>query len=417
MPRVDITAASPVILAGTLIDGTGAAPRRNVAVTIADGVITNLCDAEQLPRGASIIDLREYTVLPGLINMHAHTVLPGDGTPFAEWMALPDELLLLQAHANAMASLQAGVTTIRDCGGRGQLTYRLRDAIRRGIVPGPRFVLCGRALTITGGHCHYFEGEADGAEEMRHAARQLLKEGADFIKIMASGGGTVRTYAQFPSFDGEELRAAIHEAHKVGKRASCHCIATESISLALDAGTDHIEHCMFMAPDLSIVYDEAIAQRVADAGVYVTATLQTMADIPDPIQQRIDRGDASAEERDLVRRRQQTIAQQIEIIRLLHEIGVPIVAGNDAGWQVTGFDDFYQELLYLEQSGLSALEAIHAATGRAADACQLAGTIGTVAEGCVADLLAVHDDPLSDLGALKDPALVLQQGCIVIDRR
>jgi imidazolonepropionase-like amidohydrolase len=258
-----------IIRAGWLIDGTGAAPRRNVLVTIENGVITNVGPAGTLSQGI-VLDLGEYTVLPGLINMHTHIVMPGDGTPFAEWMELPDELLLLQAHRNVLTALETGVTTIRDCGGKGVLTFRLREAIRKGIVAGPRLVLSGRPLTITGGHCRYFGGEVDGPEEMRRAARQLLKEGADFIKIMASGGGTVGTYSQFPSFDVDEMRAAIHEAHKIGKRASCHCIATESISNAIDAGTDHIEHCSFMAPDTSQHYDERIAHRVADAGVYVT---------------------------------------------------------------------------------------------------------------------------------------------------
>jgi len=231
------------IRAGWLIDGSGAEPQRNVALTVEGGVITRVSTADQVPAGTDLLDLGEYTVLPGLINMHAHTILPGDGTPFAEWMELPDEFLLLQAHTNALAALHSGVTTIRDCGGKGQLMFRLRDAIRRGIVPGPRFVLCGRPLTITGGHCRYFGGEVDGPDEMRREARRLIGEGADFIKIMAAGGGTIGTYAQYPSFDLDELRAAINEAHKIGKPASCHCIATASIGLALDAGTDHIEHC------------------------------------------------------------------------------------------------------------------------------------------------------------------------------
>ncbi len=380
-----------IIRAGWLIDGTGAALRRDVLLTIENGVITNVGPAGTLPQGI-VLDLGEYTVLPGLINMHTHIVMPGDGTPFAEWMELPDELLLLQAHRNVLTALETGVTTIRDCGGKGMLTFRLREAIRKGIVAGPRLVLSGRPLTITGGHCRYFGGEVDGPEEMRRAARQLLKEGADFIKIMASGGGTVGTYSQFPSFDVEEMRAAIHEAHAIGKRASCHCIATESISNAIDAGTDHIEHCSFMAPDTSQHYDEQIAHRVADAGVYVTPTLQVMA-------------------------AGKMAAGNLVNVRHLHELGVPIVAGNDAGWARTGFGDFYRELELLAQAGMTPLEAIHAATGRAAEACQLAGVIGTVATGCAADLLAVRGDPLTDLKALAAPDVVMQAGHIVFDRR
>jgi imidazolonepropionase-like amidohydrolase len=410
-------ASTLTVLAGWMIDGAGAEPRRNVALTVEGGRIARIGNADHVPAGSSVIDLRDQTVLPGLINRHAHTTLPGDGTPFAAWMALPDELLLLQAHANALVALRSGVTTIRDCGGRGQLTFRLREAIRRGIVPGPRLVLCGRALTITGGHCHYFGGEADGADQMRAAARQVLKEGADFVKIMASGGGTVGTYSQFPAFETDELRAAIDEAHKIGKRASCHCLATESVTRALDAGTDHIEHCMFLAPDASVRYDEDIAHRVAAAGVSVTATLQVMADLPAGARDRHARGESSAEEERLIARAEETVANHLSTIRHLHEIGVPIVAGSDAGWRDTGFDDFHEELLLLERAGLSRLEAIHAATGRAARACQLESVVGALTEGRVADLLAVARDPLDDLSHLQTPSLVLQEGRVIVDRR
>jgi imidazolonepropionase-like amidohydrolase len=406
-----------VVLVGQLIDGTGAEPRRNVGLIVEDGVITRIDEVSRIPRGFPVLDLGTDTVLPGLINMHAHATLPGDGTPFGEWMELPDEILVLQAYANALVALHSGVTTIRDCGGRGQIMFRVRDAIRRGIVPGPRLILCGRALTITGGHCHYFGGEADGPDQMRRAARQLLREGADFVKIMASGGGTIGTYPQFPAFETDEMRAAIDEAHKIGKRASCHCLAIESIERALDAGTDHIEHCMFVFPDTSVRYDEVVGHRVADAGVYVTATLQVMADLPSGLLERHTRGEATAEEAGYIGEVAQTIDAHISTIGYLHEIGVPIVAGSDAGWRDTGFDDFYEELQYLARAGLSPLEAIHAATGRAAEACQLAGVIGTLAEGCVADMVAVTDDPLDDLSNLKNPVTVLQSGRIVVDRR
>ncbi len=406
-----------VMRAGWLLDGTGTEPQRDVAVTVEGGIITRVDPARETPRGATILDLGDYTVMPGLINAHTHTILPGDGTPFAEWMALPDELLLLQAHANALTALQSGVTTIRDCGGKGTLMFRLRDAIRAGIVPGPRFILSGRALTITGGHCRYFGGEADGVEGMRLAARQMLKEGADFIKIMASGGGTVGTYSQFPSYEVKEMRAAIVEAHKIGKRASCHCIATESITRALDAGTDHIEHCSFMAPDTTWQYDDGVAARVAQCGVFVTATLQVGLDSMVVMRERYAQGIATPEETRIVTLTPHRNDDSIVNIRHLHDLGVPIVAGNDAGWRYTGFGDFYKELQLLARAGMTPREAIHAATGRAATACQLDGVTGTIATGCAADLLAVHGDPTTDLGLLQDPAMVIQAGEVIVDRR
>src|SRR4051794_19529745 len=117
-----------------MIDGTGAEPQRDVVIRVVDGNIAEVAPAKSVPRDATVLDLSDYTVLPGLINAHTHTMLPGDGTPFADWMEMPDEVLLLEAHANALRSLHAGVTTIRDCGGKGVLMFRLRDAIRAGVV-------------------------------------------------------------------------------------------------------------------------------------------------------------------------------------------------------------------------------------------------------------------------------------------
>jgi imidazolonepropionase-like amidohydrolase len=323
-----------------------------------------------------------------------------------DWMVLPDELLLLQAHANALASLHAGITTLRDCGGKGQLMFRLRHAIARGIVPGPRLVLCGRPLTITGGHCHPFGGEADGVEGVRLAARELIKEGADFIKIMASGGGTPGTYPWSPAFEVEELRSAITEAQKIGKPASCHCTAKEAVVRALAAGVDHIEHCYFTGPDGNWRDDPDMAQEVAQAGVVVTATLQALEDWV--IAERERTGVAPERDRG---------ADAVAATRTLYEAGVPLVAGNDAGWRHTGFDDFSREIELLNEVGLPPLEAIHAATGRAAAACRLDGVIGTLEAGCVADIMVTAGDPLDDLTVLRHPVVVVQAGNVAIDRR
>jgi imidazolonepropionase-like amidohydrolase len=405
------------VRAGRLFDGTGSEPRQGVLISIEEGLITGVDEGPEPGRRADVLDLDDLFVLPGMVNMHAHLVLPGDGTPFAEWMELPDELLLLKAYANALVALRSGVTTIRDCGGKGRLPFRLRDAIRQGIVAGPRLVLAGRPLTITGGHCHYFGGETDGPDAMRQAARQLLAEGADFIKIMAAGGGTVGTYPQFPAYEVDELRAAIAEAHKVGKPASCHCIATESIRRALDAGTDHIEHCSFVTPQTTVHYDDEVAARLAAARPYVTATLQVIADLPEGFTERQARGEVTTAEAEQVAGAERRFATHLDTIGRLHRLGVPMVAGNDAGWRNTGFDDFYLEIVYLAQAGLSSCQALHAATGQAARACGLSGKVGTIQAGAAADLLAVAGDPLSDLNVLRDPVLVIQAGRTVVDRR
>ncbi len=405
-----------VIRAGRLIDGTGSEPREKVNVTIEYGMITRV-DEAQPPISGDVLDLSDYTLMPGLINMHTHTVLPGDGSSFEAWMENPDEILLLRAFANARTALYSGVTTIRDCGGKDNLMFRLRDAIRAGIVEGPRFVLSGYPLTITGGHCRYFGGETDGVDGMRQSAREVLKQGADFVKIMASGGGTLGTYSQFPAFEVEELRAAIDEAHKVRKPASCHTIATESIVRALDAGTDHIEHCSFMAPDTSWQFDESIARRVVEQGVYVTPTLQVSHDRLEALVSGNERGTLSPAEELAFQAAPASHANGIANIRKLHELGVKLVAGNDAGWRHTGFDDFYLELLCMAEAGMTPIEAIHAATGRAAEACRIASTVGTVELGKVADLLVIHGDPSVNLSTLSQPTMIMQSGRVILDRR
>ncbi len=401
---------------GRLIDGTGAEPRADVDVTVESGMVTRV-EASSASTNSDMLDLGNHTLLPGLINMHAHTVLPGDGSSFEAWMENPDEILLLTAFANARTALFSGVTTIRDCGGKGTLMFRLRDAIRAGIVEGPRFILSGYPLTITGGHCRYFGGETDGVDGMRRSAREVLKQGADFVKIMASGGGTVGTYSQYPSFEVQELKAAIDEAHKVRKPASCHTIATESIVRALDAGTDHIEHCSFMAPDTNWRFDESIARRVVELGVYVTPTLQVMLDRLDALEAQSDSDTLTPAEELMLAAAQISRSNNIENIRRLREMGVKLVAGNDAGWRSTGFDDFYQELEYLAEAGMTPVEAIHAATGLAAEACRIDQSVGTVETGKVADLLVIDGDPSNDLDTLRRPAMIMQSGRVILDRR
>ncbi|MGI8687916.1 MAG: amidohydrolase family protein [Thermomicrobiales bacterium] len=164
-------------------------------------------------------------------------------------------------------------------------------------------------------------------------------------------------------------------------------------------------------------YDEHIAQRVAASGVYVTGTLQVGLDSMTAMQERYAQGIATAEEVRIVTLTPNRNENSLATMRYLHDLGVPIVAGNDAGWRYTGFGDFYQELVLLARAGMTPLEAIHAATGRAAKACQLDGIVGTIAPGCAADLLVVPGDPATDLSALKVPAMVLQTGRTVVDRR
>mgnify|MGYP003693915489 CR=1 FL=1 len=183
-----------LITAARLLDGTGATPVDQAAVLIEAGRIVSLGRAADIPipAGASV-DRRDYgaaTILPGLVDAHTHLVAPGDGTLGDDVAKEDDDILLLQAAKNARTLLHSGVTTLRENGAKGRVAFSLREGIRRKLAPGPRMVICGRPITITGGHMGYFGSEADGETAVRAEVRKLLKEGADYIKIVASGGST-----------------------------------------------------------------------------------------------------------------------------------------------------------------------------------------------------------------------------------
>src|SRR3989475_13130308 len=181
-----------LITAARLLDGTGAAAVEHAALLIDGDRVADLGRASDVhvAEGASV-DRRDYaegTILPGLVDAHTHLVAPGDGTLGDDVAREEDDILLLQAAKNARTLLHSGVTTLRENGAKGQVAFSLREGIRRQLAPGPRMVICGRPIAITGGHMGYFGSEADGEAAVRAEVRKLLKEGADYIKIVASGG-------------------------------------------------------------------------------------------------------------------------------------------------------------------------------------------------------------------------------------
>jgi len=173
-------------------------------------------------------------------------MLPGDGTPLETIVRETDEVLTAIAARNAQTALRAGITTLRDCGGMRDTTLALRRTQHLGYAVVPRLHLCRCPVTITGGHCWYFGGEADGPEGMRRMVRGLVKSGVDYIKIMGSGGGTLGTISSRPSYTAEELRAAVEEAHRLGRRAGIHCTCADATRNAVAAGADQIEHAFFL---------------------------------------------------------------------------------------------------------------------------------------------------------------------------
>ena len=222
--------------------------------------------------------IKEYvfdkaTLLPGLVDSHVHLTMPGDGTSVEDAMSLPDELLTLRAAYNAKNALLLGTTTLRELGAKNSTTFRMREGLNRGLAIGPRLVLSGRPVTRTGGHCWMMGSEADGEDMIRKEVRTLVSQGADFIKIMATGGGTAGTISHKTAFTKAELASAIDEAHTHGRLTAIHCLSSQAMQDVVDSGGDMIIHGVFNTSDGQQVFDPRLADRIAKAAIPVNPTI------------------------------------------------------------------------------------------------------------------------------------------------
>jgi imidazolonepropionase-like amidohydrolase len=391
-----------VIYPEWLLDGTGTPARVGQALAFAEGRIEAVGAAEDMrvDDGDEVLRRPGETLLPGLINMHVHLSLASDNAPFVPYMeAHSDAALVLRAAHNARVSLEAGITTVRDCGARRTTVLELRDAQASGLLPAARIVSCGWPLTISGGHMRPFGGEVDGELGGRQMVRRIISAGADFIKVAGSGGGTPGSITDRPSFLPDELEEIVRTARGLGRRVTMHCTATAAIANALAARVDSIEHGYFSAPGAVLAFDEPIADGLAAAGIPITPTLQVTRDMVELL--------PAGPDREIWQRRREA---QMEMIRRLHQAGVHLLVGSDAGWRFTRFDNLWRELDELVSCGVSPLEAIYGATGAAAAAIGLADEFGTLRPGLSADLLLVSGEPARDVRRLADVRAVYCQG-------
>lgn len=401
-----------VLRASRLIDGTGAAPTDDPMLVIQDGSIEAVCCGElpaPLARGARLVELPGKTILPGLIDAHIHLTFegaePAGGCPA---VGEDDCYLALRALNRAQALLRCGITTARDCGDRRGISFAVRRAIAEGLAAGPRLVCCGPAITTTGGHFWPCGVEADTADDLRRAVRAAVKQGADAIKVIATGGpATPRSNSRRAQFSAAELRAVVAEAHRLGRRVAAHCLGTEGIAAAVEAGVDTIEHCAWLGAEEGCPPDfqAGLAREMARKGIYWTHTVdagwRAMWPTAEPSREALPE-QASA------------LAAAMAPFVQTRQAGARMVIASDAGARGTPFAGFVDALeTACLGMGVPPLAAIESCTRVAAEALGLAREIGTLVPGRRADVLVVEGDPSADISVLRRVACVLRDGRVV----
>ena len=395
-----------VLKGGMLVDGTGSDPV-SPAVLVIDG--ERIADMGKegeadIPAGAEVIDVRGKAMLPGLINCHTHLCF--DGVHDLQRQALYDPPLVvaLKASENLRRSLRAGVTTIRDVGEPHGLSSAVAQALRDGVLPGPRFFHAGRIISKTGGHAYWMgNNEADGADGVRKAVREELKAGASWIKIMASNSAA-------PEYTMEELMAAVDEAHITGKKITAHATNVPGIRNAIRAGVDCLEHA-------GSYYNDEILKTMIEKGIWLVPTFSCGF-------LQAERGAEMGIPQSYIEGAQEWISngkltpggEGLKPMIKAASAGLKMAMGTDAGSPAVPFDEVVREIELFCELGVcgSPMDAIVISTRNGAELLGMEKELGTLEQGKLADILVVDGDPLTDLGALRNVYLVFLGGKMMV---
>jgi imidazolonepropionase-like amidohydrolase len=388
---------------GRVVDAAGS---READVAVAGGEIVAVGDPERVDEavaavddgdgsgGVTEVDAAGEIVAPGLIDAHVHVMM--DGRPdVSTAVSDSDYTASYRAASNLEAAVEAGVTTVRDLGSRGTLALDAGAAVAAGDIDGSRVLACGRNVIMTGGHGNWFGREADGPAEVRKAAREQLKAGADVLKCMATGGVlTEGAVTGAPELTPEELAAFTDAAAPTDTPTAAHAHGEAGIKNAVEAGISSVEHGTFM--------DREAAEMMADRGTYWVPTASALRGIVDNGVEAGIPADAVAKAEDAANRFDDAWDHALAA-------DVPIAMGTDAGTPFNFFADIPQEMAYMVDHGLSPEGALEAATVNAADLLGL-DDIGRIEEGYRADLVLLDADPTEDVTAWQDPEAVFAAG-------
>jgi imidazolonepropionase-like amidohydrolase len=404
--------AATIIHAGRLIDGRGEQARSEMTVVIDEGRIATVAQGYLKPEASDkVIDLREYTVLPGLMDMHTHLMSQHSKESYTERFFMDQAEYALRSTVHARATLMAGFTTVRDLGDNGVNSLALRKAINQGWIPGPRIFTSGKSLATTGGHADPtnalrgdyrrdagpVEGVINGADDARKAVRQRYKDGADLIKLTATGGVlSLAASGLNPQFTDEELATVVSTARDYNMIVAVHAHGTEGIKRAVLAGVDSIEHGTFMTDEIvelmkqrgtywvpTLLAGEWVAEKAKEAGYFPEIVRPKAAAIGPEIRATFTRAQAS---------------------------GIKIAFGTDTG--VSPHGQNAREFELMVACGMSPIRAIQAATLEASKLLKIDDRLGTIERQKIADIVAVKGNPLDDIRVMQNVAFVMKEGVV-----
>lgn len=399
-----------LIYAARMIDGVSDDVRQNVTLVVQDGKISEIRDG--FSAGAAddkVIDLREYSVLPGLIDLHTHLMSQHSRESYTERFFMEEADYALRSTMYARSTLMAGFTTVRELGDNGINSVALRRAIDSGWAVGPRIYTAGKSLATTGGHADPTNGlrgdfrqDADpvrgvinGPDEARKAVRQRYKDGADLIKLTATGGVlSLAANGQNPQFTDEELRAIVETARDYGMAVAVHAHGAEGMKRAVLAGVDSIEHGTYMTDEIMALMKErgTVLVPTLMAGEWVALKAEEDGYFPE-----------------IVRPKAAAIGPVMrDTFRRAVQAGVPIAFGTDSGVSVHG--ENAREFELMVDGGMTPMQAIQCATTKAAKLLRVDDQLGSLQPGMAADVIAVAGDPLQEIRRMKEIVFVMKAG-------
>ncbi len=377
-----------------VVDGQGGALDRATLIVRSERIAALGPVREiRVPRDARIINAAGWTILPGLIDCHVHLCLGGEPDVVATIEQESPALTLLKASRSARATIEAGVTTVRDVGARDHSIFALKRAIDTGVLPGPRIFGAGLAICMIGGHARFIGCEVEGPEQVSAAVRAQIAAGAEVIKVIASGGvltpGTSPDQAQMTEV---ELAAAVAEAQQAGRKVAAHAHGAAGMKNALRAGVHSIEHATLM--------DEEAGALMLQRRVFMVPTLSALATTAAC---RVGCGvpESALEKAKAMTKRHQASFKQAR------KAGIPIAMGTDAGTPFNYHGENAQELERMVRLGMSPMDAIIASTSAAARLLGIEREVGAIARGKLADLVVIDGNPLKNISLLRDRERIL----------